>query len=216
MKTEALEQHVLGQVASSYRDRGYAVSLHPATRELPEFLSGFEPDLVARGPEESVVVELKIGTETSAAERYRNIAERINRQPGWRFSLVFVNPEHPDEPWESELPPAAKLRARAEKAVELLGSGESETAFLLFGSVAEGALRLLSRRHDLAVENLPPSALIRELYSSGELSWEHFDALRELLPVCNKLAHGFDLDVNVGAGAARLQSLVGELLNEIP
>jgi hypothetical protein len=61
------------------------------------------------------------------------VAERVNHQPGWRFSLVFVNPDQPDEISEAEPAPLSLLRERVRNA-----------------------------------DNLPPSTLIRELYSAGD------------------------------------------------
>ena len=58
---EAYRQQ-LQEIAAEYESRGYDVLVEPSPEELPEFLTGFHPDLVARGPNESVVVEVKEGT----------------------------------------------------------------------------------------------------------------------------------------------------------
>ena len=36
-------------VAEEYRDRGYDVILEPLTQQLPDFLAGYTPDMIARG-----------------------------------------------------------------------------------------------------------------------------------------------------------------------
>jgi hypothetical protein len=78
----AVEAQVVARVADDYRRRGYDVEVEPAANALPAFLHGFHPDLIARKPgDESVVVEVKVGTRTSAAEQLREIAERVNQQP---------------------------------------------------------------------------------------------------------------------------------------
>ena len=128
--------------------------------------------------------------QTSAAERYREVAERISREPGWRFSLVYVSPSAPDQPMEADPAPLSDLERRAREADSLLAMNQPDAAFLLYWSALEGSLRILGRRAHLPLENLPSSALIRELYSSGELSRDEFDALMRLLPIRNKLAHG--------------------------
>ncbi len=178
------------RVAEDYRRRGYDVAVRPSGPTLPEFLVGYEPDIIARAPHESVVVEVKVGTRTSVAERFRDVAELVSQQPGWRFSLVYVNPNEPDRITEAELAPLPKLQERAQNAESLLQAGQSEAAFLLLWSVLEGTLRLLGRRAQLPLENLPPSALIRELYSSGEINRGDFETLMSLLPVRNRLVHG--------------------------
>ena len=98
----AVEAQIVARVADDYRRRGYEVHIEPASNAIPEFLRGFHPDLIARKPGDSVVVEVKVGTRTSAAEQLREIAERVNQEPGWRFSLVFADPDRPDQVIEAE------------------------------------------------------------------------------------------------------------------
>ena len=191
MTPQSLEAQVIARVAEDYRRRGYDVDVVPRGARVPEFLGAFQPDLIARSPAESVVVEVKVGTGTSVAERFREVAEKVNRQPGWRFSLVFVNPDQPDEMSEAEPAPLSLLRERVRNADTLLQTGQLEAAFLLFFSALEGLLRLLGQRAQLPLQNLPPSTLIRELYSAGEIDREQFESLMRFLPVRDRLVHGF-------------------------
>jgi hypothetical protein len=85
-------QRTLQGIAADYRAQGYDVRIEPAPEEVPGFLARFRPDLIAHGSHDSVVVEVKIGTTTAASERFRELAERIQQQPGWRFSLVVIDP----------------------------------------------------------------------------------------------------------------------------
>lgn len=190
MTSQPLSQ-VIAKVAEDYRRRGYDVDIVPTGPGLPEFLGGFQPDLIARSPAESVVVEVKVGTRTSVVERLREVAERVNRQPGWRFSLVFVSADEPDEISEAQPAPLSLLQERVHNADTLLQAGQSEAAFLLFFSALEGILRFLGYRARLPLESLPASTLIRELYSAGEITREQFESLMRLLPIRNRLVHGF-------------------------
>jgi len=212
MTSQSRESQVIAKVADEYRRRGYDVDVVPRGPGLPEFLGGFQPDLIARSPSESVVVEVKVGTRTSVAERFREVAERVNSQPGWRFSLVFVNPDQPDQVSEAQPAPLSMLRERAHNADALLQAGQSEAAFLLFFSALEGILRFLGQRAQLPLEGLPPSTLIRELYSAGEIDRAQFESLMRFLPIRNQLVHGFrpgeSLDVE------QLRMLVQALLAE--
>jgi hypothetical protein len=185
------ESKPIAQVADEYRRRGYDVEVEPKGPGLPDFLEGFQPDLIARRSGDSVVVEVKVGTRTSVAERLRDIAERVNRQPGWRFALVYVNPEQPDQATDAEPAPLPVLRERVQNAEALLRGGQREAAFLLLWSALEGVLRVLGVRALLPLSNLPPSTLFRELYSAGEIGREQFDTLMRLLPLRNQLVHGF-------------------------
>jgi hypothetical protein len=203
----------IAAIAESYRQRGYQVEVEPAGQALPPFLLGFQPDLIARSPNENVVIEVKVGTRTSVADRLREVAERVNNQPGWRFSVVFSDPNNPGQIVEGETTPLPALEQRLESGRQLIQSGQGEAAFLLLWSTIEGVLRLLGDRAKLPLKNLPPSALIRELYSQGELNRQQFDTLMRELPLRNQLVHGLGSTVAAQPNelAAVAEALLGEL-----
>ena len=60
-------QRKLQEIAAEYRAQGYDVRIEPGPEDVPAFLTGFRPDLIARGPHDSVVVEVKAGTTTAAS-----------------------------------------------------------------------------------------------------------------------------------------------------
>ncbi len=213
MTAPPLKTEVLAKVAEDYRRQGYEVQVQPGGPSLPEFLEGYQPDLIARSAGDSVVVEVKVNTRTSVAERFREIAERVNREPGWRFSLVFVSPDQPDQVSEAPLAPLAKLQERAQSAEVLLQAGQSEAAFLLLWSALEGILRLIGHHAQLPIENLPSSTLLRELYSAGEIGRDQFESLMRLLPMRNRLVHGFGAtadELNVEQLRLAVQALLAE------
>jgi hypothetical protein len=164
-------QRKLQEIAADYQAQGYDVRIEPGLEELPGFLAGFHPDLIARGPQDSVVVEVKEGTATTASERYRELAEMIRQQPGWRFSLVVMDPQ------SDEVAPSAQpllnrqaIADRLERANELLRTGLTDAAFLLLWVSTEALLRQLASREGLPLERLPSSMLLKELFSLGILS----------------------------------------------
>jgi hypothetical protein len=214
MTSHSRASQVLAKVAEDYRRRGYDVDVEPRGTRLPEFLDGFQPDMIARSPADSVVVEVKVGTHTSVAERFREVAARVNNQPGWRFSVVFVNPDRPDQISAAPPPaPLSVLQERAQNGDALFQAGQSEAAFLLFFSALEGVLRRLGQRAQLPLESLPPSTLIRELYSAGEIDRAQFESLIRFLPIRNQLVHGFRLEESLDVEQLRL--LVQALLAEV-
>ena len=212
MTTQTLKASVIAKVAADYRRRGYDVDGEPRGPSLPEFLGEYRPDLIARGSGETVVVGVKVGTQMSVAERLRDVVEQINRQPGWRFSLVFVSPEHPDQLTEAKPAPLPLLEERAKTADDLSQADQKEAAFLLLWSAVEGTLRLLAERADLPLSSLPPSALLRDMYSAGEISRQHFESLMRLLPIRNQLVHGLEAQESVDV--EELRRIGQELLAE--
>lgn len=211
MTPRPAETEVVAKVAEAYRRRGYEVDVRPEGLTVPDFLGDFRPDLIARSPAESVVVEVKVGTDTSV-ERLRDVAELVNRQPGWRFSLVFASAKQPHEIVEAAPAPLSVLEDRAHKAGVLRETGQREAAFLLLWSVVEGTLRLIGERAGLPIASLPSSAVVRELYSAGEISADQFESLLRLLPARNQLAHG--VESQASADVERLGRLSEELLSE--
>ena len=133
--------------------------------------------------------------------------------PGWRFSLVLVNPEHPDEISEAQAAPLSLVEERVRNATALVQAGQTEAAFLLLWSALEGVLRALADRAQLPLASLPTSTLIRELYSAGEISRDQFESLLRLLPARNRLVHG--LESAQGIDVDQLHLLVQALLAEV-
>ena len=205
----------LQEIAAEYQARGYEVLVEPGPEKLPEFLKSFRPDLVARGPNESVVVEIKVGTKTAASERFREIAETIQRQPGWRFSLVVIDPRSDEvAPPTQQLLDRKDIAIRLEKANELLNTGTADAAFLLLWVSVEALLRHIATREGLPLERVPSSSLMKELFSLGLLSRSQLDVAQRAFSVRNALVHGFET-TRLDETARELAHLAQELLAEL-
>jgi hypothetical protein len=211
-----LESEAIQSVAEQYRARGYEVVAQPKGQELPPFLEHFGPDLIARRRGESVVVEVKVGTQTSLVERYQHLAETIRSQPGWRFDLVVLRPGDGEAPGvEATLPTEDELADRLTKADEMQAAGSLSAAFITLWAVVEGALRLDAQRAGLPLERvIPTSALVRELYSAGEIDAEDYEALLRLTATRNGVVHGFSTPVSAQE-LSELKLIAGNLLAEL-
>jgi hypothetical protein len=205
----------LQEIAADYRAQGYDVRIDPGPEDVPVFLRGFHPDLIARGPHDSVVVEVKVGTTTAASERFRELAETIRQQPGWRFSLVVIDPR------SDEVAPSAEpllnrdaIANRLETAHELRRAGSKDAAFLLLWVSIEALLRQIATREGLPLERMPSSALLKELFSLGILSRDDLETAQHAFAVRSALVHGFEatgLDQMTEAVARLAQQLLAEL-----
>jgi hypothetical protein len=89
-------QRTLKRVAADYRQQGYRV-VAPATPDaLPAFLRDCQPDLIAERDDDHVVVEIKAAGTLRGANELVVLAERVEKQPGWRLELVTFKERDPD------------------------------------------------------------------------------------------------------------------------
>jgi len=205
----------LQEIAGEYEARGYEVVVEPGPEKLPKFLAGFRPDLVARGPNESVVIEVKVGTKTAASERFRELAEIIQHQPGWRFSLVVIDPRSDEvAPPTQQLLDRQEIADRLGRANELLKTGATDAAFLLMWVAVEALLRHIATREGLPLERVPSSSLMKELFSLGILSRSELDVAQRAFSVRNALVHGFET-TRLDETARELAQLAQQLLSEL-
>lgn len=203
------------RVAEQYQANGFAVLIEPSGEDCPAFLGNYRPDLIAKSATKSVVVEVKIGTDVAYGERFRSLAERIAQEPGWEFSLVVIAGQEFEAGSSLEkLPTAAQVKDRTDRALALSKQGNLEAAFLLLWGCLESTLRLLSVECGLPLRNAPPSAILRELYSAGELSNVQYEQAMQLLKIRNSLVHGYVRPTEV-TDIELLGKIVLELLQEL-
>ena len=89
-----LEHRRVLSLAREYRSEGYDVTVYPQADDLPESLAKCPLDLIARGKDNVIAVEVRT-RETltlNGFEDLRRIAETIKQVPGWIFELVVTNP----------------------------------------------------------------------------------------------------------------------------
>ncbi len=142
-----LHKRLVRRVAEKYTDQGFEVAIHPKGSDKPGFLGEYDPDLIARSPAKSVVVEVKIGTRTAYGERLREIAELTAAQPGWEFSLVIAGGKDFDEGLSFQtLPTHSEIRDRLSRATTLSSLGSPDASFLLLWSCLEALVRIIPMR----------------------------------------------------------------------
>ena len=206
---ESALQHFV-EIVSEYEAEGYEVKLRPTSTELPDFLRGFEPDLIAVGNGESVVVQVKARTELSNEPSTTSLESAVQNRPGWRFELIIegATAERPETVGVSQ------IRAGLDEAEELQRNNHRAAALLLLWSGTEGALRRFAIRENIELESLAPAYVLKRLYTLGLLSREQYRTLNEALQLRNRTAHGFDVSVTT-SDLTRLSSTLRELLSEV-
>ena len=212
---EVTHHEKVRELAERYKSQGFQVSVGPATVAFPFELGNYRPDLIAQKDDQHFIVEMKDFGDRVPVERYRDLAEEVGRHPGWRFLLVTMNdvesrslPGSPDE-----LASRQEVTERVARAGRLLDAGDLDAAFLLMWSALEALLRRHAQSVALPLERLPSQALLKHLYSQGELSMAQFDRAMAALQLRNLVSHGSPAP-QLGDAARDLYSLIEDLSGE--
>jgi hypothetical protein len=191
MSRSQLEEDRLAAVAMEYRRKGYDVHLEPAEDDLPAFLRGFDADVIARSPEDNVVVQVTSPPRFNG-EAARRLAEIVELNPGWRYEVVFVSPPvAPDVPVREELADDEKVTRMLENAETLSREGHLEAAGLIAYSALETILRRRAQSAAPQIERQSSARVLKELYSMGRIDPDTFEKLLPLMEFRNAVAHGF-------------------------
>lgn len=178
----------LRRVAGEYERKGYRVTIQPAGSQLPEFLHGHRPDILAEGEDESVIIELRSRGEPTTSEDWRRLADLVGAQPGWRLELMV----HPESlPEESAPLERAGIEGWLEDGRKLTQEARLEAGFVLTWAATEAALRLLFEQEDVDAPDLRPATVITRLYTDGMIDREDYDLLMDQMRVRNAIVHGF-------------------------
>jgi uncharacterized protein YutE (UPF0331/DUF86 family) len=213
MPLKEQERRFLTTIAAEYEDRGYAVKLQPAASDMPEFLANFQPDLLATGNGESVVVEVKARRELANDQPIAALEAALRNRPGWRFELIV----HASEPEQTSLG-LTQIAAALEEANELHRAGHITAALLLLWSATEGILRVLAAREDIDLESQAALSVITHLYTLGVLEREQDRILHDAVHLRNLAAHGYEVSVtrqDVANVARDVTNVARELLSEL-
>lgn len=204
-----LERRKLLEVARAYRKQGYEVLIEPRKEQLPAVLTPFQPDMIARNNEETVVIEIKSRRSLSKSPEMEALAAVIQQQAGWRFELIVTNPKDQGDLIEKQddLLANQDILARLEEARILLHQEHGEAAVLLAWSAAEAMLRRLLIQEGVSAENTAAS-MLKNLFAHGLIDQDQYDTLRQGLETRNTILHGYkDTELSI--------DLTNKLLNAI-
>jgi hypothetical protein len=191
--TTNTERERLLQLAEDYRSKGYDVSFHPDSDDLPDFLKGYRPDLIARQGDECVIVEVKSRPSLSSSSTHylRDLAQIVEQHPGWRFELVMANPEDTLCPLDAERSlQKSEIETSLQEARDL-AAHHPESAILYVWGLAEATLRLVSEHEELGLQRLDSLYLVKQLVTEGIISRSEYQCLMNALSSRNAIAHGF-------------------------
>ncbi len=181
MTIAELQQQKLDEISADYVDEGYDIRLHPSEAELPEFLKGFRPDLLATSRRENVVVEVIPATES--LDEMKRLASAVDQQPGWRYEVTFQEPLASDEQVNRLLKGAEELGGH---------NGNIEAAAMLAWSALETILRRSAQTLAPEIERQSSAKVLKHLYGLGHIKPDVYERLWQLFEFRTAVAHGFE------------------------
>lgn len=190
--TTSLEEQRAHDLAEEYRKKGYHVIEKPSPEQLPDFLSSYRPDLLARKGQTGVVVEVKSRASLAKDPKVKDLARLLQTNPHWNLELVVVK-----EPATLSTPEGIRPFGRGDilrqlqAAEQLLTSGAAETALLLAWPALEATVRLMIEAEGIVLEQLSPSAVLKQAVSNGVISRSDYTFLMDTLKHRNAFVHGF-------------------------
>jgi REase_AHJR-like len=176
------------EIAEEYKQQGYRVTIAPHAKQLPPFLNKFRPDIIAEGPNESVVIELKSFGKARQTGYWSQLADVIQQHPGWRFELII------DNGGKRELPQTIKreqIEELLQEGLRLVEAKMLKAALLITWSATEAAMRLASKNYDIELPDFRPATVISRLYTDGLLERGEYNFLLDCMRIRNAAAHGF-------------------------
>jgi DNA-binding Lrp family transcriptional regulator len=185
------------EIAKDYESKGFTVSINPKQSELPQFLKGFEPDIIAKNELESVVIEVKTKGNISELKQFETLANTISKKKNWRFELVFTNPieQTINSGFRNELS-VEKQKERITEIKQLVIQNHYDAAFLLGWATLEAAIRMKLNYEKSEALNKPTLSIIKTIYSLGYINQHDYRNLEKLNNQRNYLIHGFDSSID--------------------
>ena len=194
------------EISKDYESRGFNVIINPKQIDLPNFLKGFEPDIIAKNELESVVIEVKTKGDISQLNKFESLANAISKMENWRFELVFTNPieQTIQSGFKNELS-IYKQKERLAEIKQIMELGHYNAAFLLGWATLEGTIRAKLNDEKSESYKKPTLSIIKTIYSLGQINQHDYKNLEKLNNERNYLIHGFDNTVE--------KKTINELLN---
>jgi uncharacterized protein YutE (UPF0331/DUF86 family) len=215
--TANLEREQLLKIADEYREKGYEVFFHPNPEDLPDFLNHYRPDMIVRRGEENVIIEVKsrFSLNSSSNQYLGNLAQAVEKYPGWRLELVMTNPEDTTYSPKAEASlQEHEIKSQLQVARQLT-TQHPESAILYSWSLVEATLRLIAQKEKLSLERFDPHYLVKQLATEGVISKSEYQLLMNALPLRNSIAHGFKTTQLTQNSVSELIELAEQLLRTL-
>ncbi|WP_337176128.1 hypothetical protein [Paludisphaera sp.] len=210
---------LLEGLAERYRRQGYKVTVRPDRSALPPFARDYTIELMAEGPGGNVLVSAKPSAEELARdESIADLADVVEKKPGWRFDLALLGPPAFPRPARQDATDMTRQRIEETlgKARSMYDGGFEPQAVVAAWSALESAMR--HRLRSMGREagfGTPAQGMLSALISAGEIDHAEFHDLEDISRLRNVIVHGFE-PPPIGRDAIELtDEIARRLLNEI-
>lgn len=211
-----LESRKVKEIAKEYMEKGYEVIIEPYPNNLPDFLKIYRPDILASKGNERIVIEVKSRMTISKSEYLIELANRIEKNEGWKFELVLTNPKK--KKIEYQTISIKTIKDKLNSINQLVSANQIDAAFILSWATFEAATRILLKLEQPKSEpELAPNALIKQLYSYGIIGKMSYNQLNRISKKRNEVVHGIfdDNFLETNKFTQRLTKITEDLIKEI-
>lgn len=214
---QELEKKRIQEVALDYTSKGYDVIIEPTSSQLPDFLATYQPNILARGQKEIIIVEVKSRTSLTQSSELSELAGIIKQHPGYRLELVVANTTE-GTLFTQETTPLNKeeICEVIQELDELSNSEHSKASFLLAWATVEAALRLLAQKEGIPLRRYEPLYLLKQLATYAVISKDEYESLMRIMKIRNALAHGYKTDEFKPDLVQELIDIAQRILQSVP
>ncbi len=196
VNTSEVEREALYRLKEKFEAEGYRFILNPVRGDLPDFLQDYQPDALALGSNENVVVEAKHRRTKASDISLTHLAQKISSRSGWRLLVVYTG-ENPDDIVELRRAEQSQIYLALQDLRKLMIHGTNRIVLVAAWSMFEALARSLYTEGDSGASRAQsPTQVVERLASDGYLDLDEARRLRTLISARNRAVHG-DLTVNV-------------------
>jgi uncharacterized protein YutE (UPF0331/DUF86 family) len=187
------EKRQVDRLAAEYRSKGYSVVIQPGPKDLPEPLSTYSVDLIAKNMNETVIIEVKSARSLQGDTSVGLLSDAVQKLPGYRFELVTLRSPTSGHSGV-KLNSLHELTIQSDVAMELVQKQQLNAAIVVIWAALEGLLRHLGDKTQVDLAKQSPLQIVKTLYSRGIISRDDYDLLNRAAQLRNAVAHGFQSD----------------------
>ncbi len=185
------------EIANEYTKKGYDVIIQPSQSQLPNFIKGFEPDIIARHKNENVLIEVKTRQDKSEIQKFESIINEINKRENWRFEVIFTNTKETTlNANKFDTLSNTQIAERINEINKLIQYKSFEAAFLLGWSTLEAVIRQKLNNENKDISDRTTLSVIKTIFSLGLLNQNDYRTLQITNNLRNTLIHGFQQNID--------------------